>query len=130
MKKSLFLSLKIMFYGIILPFKIWQFSKKKLIIKSNSNTISSMLDEDYIATSWLDLVFDSIIFILYPIGFISIIIVAIFTKISYFALLAFIPLYFITLILSFMRELGGSFMLLHMNVKKIRTQLEHSNANS
>ena len=52
--------------------------------------------------------------------------VSIFTKVSYFAFLALIPLYFITLIISFARELGGSFMLLHLNVKKIRNILEEN----
>ena len=113
-------SFKIIFSGIILPFRIWQFSKEKLISKADTKSITNLLDEDYIATSWFDWMIDAIIFIMYPIGILIVILVSIFTSISYFALLALIPLYFITLIISFARELGGSFMLLHLNVKKIR----------
>jgi len=67
---------------------------------------------------------DAIIFIIYPIGILIVIMVSIFTDISYWAFFALIPLYFISLIISFARELGGSFMLLHLNVKKIRNLLE------
>ena len=119
-------SLKIIFSGIILPFRIWQFSKEKLISKADTKSITNLLDEDYIATSWFDWMIDAIIFIMYPIGILIVILVSIFTSISYFALLALIPLYFITLIISFARELGGSFMLLHLNVKKIRNLLEEN----
>ena len=119
-------SLKIIFSGIILPFRIWQFSKEKLISKADTKSITNLLDEDYIATSWFDWMIDAIIFIMYPIGIFIIVMVSIFTNISYWALLALIPLYFITLIISFARELGGSFMLLHLNVKKIRNLLENN----
>ena len=121
-------SLKIIFSGIILPFRIWQFSKEKLISKADTKSITNLLDKDYIATSWFDWLIDAIIFIMYPIGILIVIMVSIFTGISYFALLALIPLYFITLIISFARELGGSFMLLHLNVKKIRNLLEENEA--
>ena len=117
-------SFKIIFFGIILPFRIWQFSKEKLISKADTKSITNLLDEDYIATSWFDWMIDAIIFIMYPIGIFIVIIVYIFTDLSYWALLILIPLYFITLIISFARELGGSFMLLHMNVKRIRKTLE------
>ena len=89
----------------------------------------SLLDEDYIITSWFDWMIDAIIFLLYPIGSFVVVIVmvgAIVTKgfPFFFLILALIPLYFIPLILSFARELGGSFMLLHLNVKKIRKTIE------
>ncbi len=123
-------SLKIIFFGIILPFRIWQFSKEKLISKADTKSITNLLDEDYIATSWFDWMIDAIIFIMYPFGLLIVIMVSIFTDISYFALLALIPLYFITLIISFARELGGSFMLLHLNVKKIRNLLEENESST
>ena len=121
-------SLKILFSGIILPFRIWQFSKDKLLSKAENNSIKSLLDDDYIVTSWLDWTVDAIIFLMYPIGLIIIsgtLLGSLFwSKFSLFGLIALIPLYFIPLIFSFARELGGSFMLLHMNVKRIRKTLE------
>ena len=128
-------SFKIIFSGIILPFRIWQFSKEKLISKSDNNSVKSLLDKDYIVTSWLDWMIDAIIFLLYPIGsFVVVIVVAgaIVTKgfPFFFLILALIPLYFMPLILSFARELGGSFMLLHLNVKKIRNLLENNESES
>ena len=130
MKKALLFSIKIILFGIILPFRIWQFSKDKLISKADTKSITNLLDKDYIATSWFDWMIDAIIFIMYPFGILIVIMVSIFTGISYFALLALIPLYFITLIISFARELGGSFMLLHLNVKKIRDLLENNESES
>jgi hypothetical protein len=130
MKNTLLFSIKIILFGIILPFRIWQFSKDKLISKADTKSITNLLDKDYIATSWLDLVTDAIIFIIYPIGILIVIMVSIFTDISYWAFLALIPLYFISLIISFARELGGSFMLLHLNVKKIRNLLEENEPES
>ena len=124
MKNTLLFAIKIILFGIILPFRIWQFSKDKLISKADTKSITNLLDKDYIATSWLDWVTDAIIFIIYPIGILIVIMVSIFTDASYWAFLALIPLYFISLIISFARELGGSFMLLHLNVKKIRNLLE------
>ena len=124
MKNTLLFSIKIILFGIILPFRIWQFSKDKLISKADTKSITNLLDKDYIATSWLDWVTDAIIFIIYPIGILIVIMVSIFTDISYWAFLALIPLYFISLLISFARELGGSFMLLHLNVKKIRNLLD------
>ena len=131
MKKSFIFSLKILLFGIILPFRIWQFSKNKLMSKADTKSITNLLDEDYIATSWFDWMIDAIIFIMYPIGLLIVIMIAIFGfdilyKKFIFLLLASIVLYFITLIISFARELGGSFMLLHLNVKKIRNLLENN----
>ena len=135
MKKSFIFSLKILLFGIILPFRIWQFSKNKLMSKADTKSITNLLDDDYIATSWFDLMIDAIIFIMYPIGSLIVIMVAIFGfdilyKKFIFLLLASIVLYFITLIISFARELGGSFMLLHLNVKKIRNLLENNESES
>ena len=130
MKNTLLFSIKIILFGIILPFRIWQFSKDKLISKADTKSITNLLDKDYIATSWLDWVTDAIIFIIYPIGILIVIMVSIFTDISYWVFLALIPLYFISLIISFARELGGSFMLLHLNVKKIRNLLEENESES
>ena len=124
MSQAFIFSLRIVFSGILLPFRIWQFSKEKLISKSENNSVKSLLDEDYIVTSWFDWMIDALIFLLYPIGLfvvvIGVVVGAFVTKFSIFGVLALIPLYFIPLILSFARELGGSFMLLHLNVKKIR----------
>ena len=135
MKKSFIFSLKILLFGIILPFRIWQFSKNKLMSKADTKSITNLLDEDYIATSWFDWMIDAIIFIMYPIGLLIVIMIAIFGfdilyKKFIFLLLASIVLYFITLIISFARELGGSFMLLHLNVKKIRDLLENNESES
>ena len=135
MKKTLLFSIKIIFFGFILPFRIWQFSKNKLMSKADTKSITNLLDDDYIATSWFDLMIDAIIFIMYPIGLLIVIMVAIFGfdilyKKFIFLLLASIVLYFITLIISFARELGGSFMLLHLNVKKIRNLLENNESES
>ena len=131
MKNTLLFSIKIILFGIILPFRIWQFSKNKLMSKADTKSITNLLDDDYIATSWFDLMIDAIIFIMYPIGLLIVIMIAIFGfdilyKKFIFLLLASIVLYFITLIISFARELGGSFMLLHLNVKKIRNLLENN----
>tara|TARA_B110000116_G_scaffold259358_1_gene261393 strand:+ start:38 stop:433 length:396 start_codon:yes stop_codon:yes gene_type:complete len=130
MKNTLLFSIKIILFGIILPFRIWQFSKDKLISKADTKSITNLLDKDYIATSWLDWVTDAIIFIIYPIGILIVIMVSIFTDASYWAFLALIPLYFISLLISFARELGGSFMLLHLNVQKIRNLLKENESES
>ena len=135
MKKPFIFSLKILLFGIILPFRIWQFSKEKLMSRADTKSITNLLDEDYIATSWFDWMIDAIIFIMYPIGLLMVIMFAIFGidilyKKFIFFLLASIVLYFITLIISFARELGGSFMLLHLNVKKIRNLLENNESAS
>ena len=128
MLQAITFSLRILLSSIILPFRIWQFSKDKLLSKAENNSIKSLLDDDYIVTSWLDWTVDAIIFLMYPIGLIIIsgtLLGSLFwSKFSLFGLIALIPLYFIPLIFSFARELGGSFMLLHMNVKRIRKTLE------
>ena len=129
MRQAFIFSLRIIFSGILLPFRIWQFSKEKLISKSDNNSVKSLLDEDYIVTSWFDWMIDAIIFLLYPIGLFVVVIVVVGAIVTkgfpfFFLILALIPLYFIPLILSFVRELGGSFMLLHMNVKRIRETIE------
>ena len=128
MSQAFTFSLRIMFSGILLPFRIWQFSKEKLLSKAGNNSVRSLLDEDYIVTSWFDWMIDAIIFLMYPIGLfcvlMGVVVGSFFTKFSFFGILALIPLYFFPLMLSFVRELGGSFMLLHMNVKRIRKTLE------
>ena len=130
MSQAFIFALRIIFSGILLPFRIWQFSKEKLISKGENNSVKSLLDEDYIVTSWFDWMIDAIIFLLYPIGLffvvIGVVVGSFVTKFSFFGVFALIPLYFIPLILSFARELGGSFMLLHLNVKKIRNLLEEN----
>jgi hypothetical protein len=68
MNQAFIFSLRIIFCGILLPFRIWQFSKEKLISKSDNNSVKSLLDEDYIVTSWFDWMIDAIIFLSYPIG--------------------------------------------------------------
>ena len=134
MNQAFIFSLRIIFSGILLPFRIWQFSKEKLITKSENNSVKSLLDKDYIVTSWFDWMIDAIIFLLYPIGLfvvvIGVVVGAFVTKFSIFGVFALIPLYFIPLILSFVRELGGSFMLLHLNVKKIRNLIEENESES
>ena len=135
MSQAFIFSLRIIFSGILLPFRIWQFSKEKLISKSENNSVKSLLDEDYIVTSWFDWMIDAIIFLLYPIGLFVVVIVVVVAIITkgfpfFFLILALIPLYFMPLILSFARELGGSFMLLHLNVKKIRNLLANNESES
>ena len=135
MSQAFIFSLRIIFSGILLPFRIWQFSKEKLISKSENNSVKSLLDKDYIVTSWFDWMIDAIIFLLYPIGSFVVVIVVVGAIVTkgfpfFFLILALIPLYFMPLILSFARELGGSFMLLHLNVKKIRSLLENNESES
>ena len=125
MKSAIYLAIKIILFGFLLPYKIWNLSWIKLLNNSQKKSIDSLLDNDYIATSWLDLFIDSIIFIIYPLGLLALIIAAIFMNLK--ILLGIIPFYFISLIISFSREIGGSFMLLHMNVKKIRQFIENAN---
>ncbi len=125
MKKTIIISLRIIIFGLVLPLKIWQFSKEKLLSNVECDSITSLLDKDYIATSWLDLMIDSIILLIYPVGVLIVVLVSILTDASFFAFLGLIPLYFSILVISFAKELGGSFMLLHLNVKKIRKILEN-----
>jgi len=124
MKDSILFSIKIILFGFILPFKTWQLAKKKLINHSKSQSLTSLLDEDYIVTSWLDYFIDAIIFLMYPIGIIIIFLVFAFTKASFFAFLGLIPLYFFSVFISWARELGGSFMLLHLNIKQIKDAIK------
>ena len=135
MSQAFIFSLRIIFSGILLPFRIWQFSKEKLISKSENHSVKNLLDKDYIVTSWFDWMIDAIIFLLYPIGLFVVVIVVVGAIVTkgfpfFFLILALIPLYFMPLILSFARELGGSFMLLHLNVKKIRNLLENNESES
>ena len=131
MLQAITFSLRILISSIILPFRIWQFSKDKLLGQAGNNSIKSLLDDDYIVTSWFDWAIDAIIFLIYPIGLFIVsgvlLGILLFSKFSLFGLFALIPLYFLPLVLSFARELGGSFMLLHMNVKRIRKTLEEKN---
>ena len=99
MKLAIYLAIKIILFGFVLPYKIWNLSKQKLLNNSRRKSIDSLLDNDYIVTSWLDLMIDSVIFIIYPLGLIALIIGAIFTDIK--VILGIIPLYFISLIINF-----------------------------
>ena len=120
--KSIF---QILIIGLLrLPYKIWSASKDKLINQYNRNeNIYQMLDDEYIATNWLDWVVDCVIFLIYPFGLLIITLVIVFAEPDFpkfVILIALIPLYFSTLFISVVRELGGSFMLLHINVKKLK----------
>ena len=122
MKNSLTASLKIIFFGLRLPFFVWLKSKKKLN-QYESSKFNEQLDDEYIVTSWLNWIVDSIIFLIYPLGILLILsILTISGKLS--VLFAFIPLYFSTLFISYIRELGGSLMLLHMNVRNIEKNIK------
>ena len=125
MKKTFFYSFKILLFSFLLPFKIWKATKSKIQKNLKTGKIDTLLDEDYIATSWLDLAVDAFIFLIYPIGIILSIFIAIMgyqkdEKMLFLGILSFLPLYLSPLIISFARELGSSFMLLHMNIKRIR----------
>mgnify|MGYP001145610124 CR=1 FL=1 len=69
MLKTIKFSLRILFSGIILPFRIWKFSKDKLLSKSEVKSVKSLLDDDYIVISWFDWTVDAIIFLVFPIVF-------------------------------------------------------------
>ena len=125
MKLAIYLAIKIILFGFVLPYKIWNLSKQKLLNNSRRKSIDSLLDNDYIVTSWLDLMIDSVIFIIYPLGLIALIIAAVLTDVK--IILGIIPLYFISVIISFSREIGGSFMLLYINIKKIYQLIEDRN---
>ena len=77
-----------------------------------------MLDDEYIVTSWLDWGIDCIIFLTYPIGVILITAILISSQ-KAFVMFGLLPIYFLPIFISFIRELGGSLMLLHMNVRGI-----------
>ena len=125
MLKAITTATSIILFGFILPFKIWKLSMNRLISK-NKTRMDDLLDNQYIATSWLDWFFDSIIFLLYPFGLILISITIIFTQ-KFLTVIVAIPLYFSTLFISFIRELGGSFMLLHINIKDIKKIIKERN---
>ena len=121
--KSVF---QILFLGLFkLPTKIWLNSKKKLTSQyGREESIYEVLDDEYMATNWLDWAVDCVIFITYPFGLLVIIILILFTQ-EFLILLGIIPLYFSILFISITRELGGSLMLLHINVKKIEKYIKN-----
>jgi len=113
----------IIFFVFKLPYVVWSKSKNKLSVyrfKSHED----MLDDEYIVTSWLNYVIDCIIFISYPVGLCITVTLIFFTQ-KFLILLGLIPIYFSPLFISFMRELGGSLMLLHLNVKEIKKNTYH-----
>ena len=113
--------------GFNLPFKIWTSSKNKLMSQyEKKETIYEVLDDEYMATNWLDWSVDSAIFLIYPIGLLVVFLSIIFTG-EFLILLSLIPLYFSTIFISIARELGGSLMLLHINVKKIEKYTREKN---
>ena len=116
MKNAFLNSFQLILFGFALPFKIWIISKNKL--STQDNPIDDLLDDQYIVTSWIDWVIDCFIFLLYPIGLFVVLILCFVTG-GYAPLLAMIPMYFFTLFISYVRELGGSLMLMHMNVRNI-----------
>ena len=128
MIKALKSTLQILILGLFnLPLKIWTSSKNKLITQYDKNeSIYEVLDDEYMATNWLDWAVDSAIFLIYPIGLIVISLLIIFTG-EFLILLSLIPLYFSTIFISIARELGGSLMLLHINVKKIEKYIREKN---
>ena len=109
-----------------LPIRIWLNSKNRLIAQyGREESIYDVLDDEYMATNWLDWAVDCGIFMIYPIGFSAIITAILFTQ-EFLILLAIIPLYFSTIFISIARELGGSLMLLHINVKKIEKYIKNN----
>ena len=117
MKKAFMTAFGLILFGFKLPYIVWCKSKTKL---SNYKYQSheEMLDDEYIVTSWIDWAIDCWILFTYPIGFLIILVALIVTK-TIFVLLGLIPIYFAPFFISFMRELGGSLMLLHMNIRGI-----------
>ncbi len=108
-----------------LPIRIWLNSKNKLIAQhGREESIYDVLDDEYMATNWLDWAVDCAIFMIYPFGLSVIIIAILFTQ-NFYILLGIIPLYFSTIFISIVRELGGSLMLLHINVKKIEKYIKN-----
>ena len=108
-----------------LPIRIWLNSKNKLIAQyGREESIYDVLDDEYMATNWLDWAVDCAIFMIYPFGLSVIIIAILFTQ-NFYILLGIIPLYFSTIFISIARELGGSLMLLHINVKKIEKYIKN-----
>ena len=122
MINSFISSLKIIFYGLKLPYIVWLKSQKKLN-DYESIKFNEQLDNEYIVTNWLNWVVDSIIFLTYPLGILLILSILIITG-KFAVLFGFIPLYFFTIFISYIRELGGSLMLLHMNVRNIEKSIK------
>ena len=125
---------KIIFYGIILPYKIWKKSKHKIESQMDSVDLDSYLDNQYIVTNWLDLLIDCIIFLLYPIYILVSLLGGTylgykwgFEPIGFAVFLGTLLMaYFGALIISYFRELGGSFMLLHMNIRDIKKKMNNN----
>jgi len=117
MKKALFTSISIMIFGLKLPFVVWKKSKIK-ISEYKFKSHEDMLDDEYIVTSWLDWAIDSIILLTYPIGVMLIVSILIASQ-KVLVIFGLVPIYFLPIFISFIRELGGSLMLLHMNVRGI-----------
>ena len=123
MIKTLITAFSIIFFVFKLPYVVWSKSQNKLSVyrfKSHED----MLDDEYIVTSWLNYVIDCIIFISYPVGLCITVTLIFFTQ-KFLILLGLIPMYFSPLFISFMREIGGSLMLLHLNVKGIKNNTHH-----
>ena len=116
MKLAFYNAFRLIIFGFSLPYKVWVISKNKL--STQNNPIDDLLDDEYIVTSWINWIIDCSIFLLYPLGLIVILIICIISK-SYYPIFGIIPIYFFTLFISYIRELGGSLMLLHMNVRNI-----------
>ena len=125
---------QILFIGFFkLPIRVWLNSKNKLIKQYHKKgNIYKVLDDEYMATNWLDWAIDCIIFLIYPFGFLFFIIVffglLIFGEADFnmlFILLGLIPVYFSPIFISITREVGGSLMLLHINVKKIEKYIKN-----
>ena len=80
-----------------LPIRIWLNSKNKLIAQyGREESIYDVLDDEYMATNWLDWAVDCAIFMIYPFGLSVIIIAILFTQ-NFYILLGIIPLYFSTI---------------------------------
>ena len=126
MKQAFLNAFSLIFFGFKLPYFVWKQSKKKLS-KYKHKSHEEMLDHEYIVTSWLDWAIDCIIFLIYPFCLITIISIAIYTK-KVAVLLGLIPIYFFPTLISYVRELGGSLMLLHLNIRAIEKNT-HKNEN-
>ena len=126
MKQAFLNAFSLIFFGFKLPYFVWKQSKKKLSEYTHKSH-EEMLDHEYIVTSWLDWAIDCIIFLIYPFCLIVIISIAIFTK-KIAVLLGLIPIYFFPTFISYVRELGGSLMLLHLNIRAIEKNT-HKNEN-
>tara|TARA_Y100001960_G_C14407201_1_gene696398 strand:- start:59 stop:436 length:378 start_codon:yes stop_codon:yes gene_type:complete len=117
MKQAITTALSLIIFGFKLPYIVWNKSKIKLSNYKYKNH-EDILDHEYIVTSWLDWAIDCVIFLSYPCAGSVIIITTVFTQ-TLPVLLGFIPIYFAPIFISYIRELGGSLMLLHLNVRGI-----------